>query len=151
MDGQKFEQFFKKTYTIKLEHYRQRARYNQQCSRWVTWTIVIFSMATAILVGLEPFFDWLIIKLLAIVLSIIVSSLTATLKTFNFQEKWDSYNKACNELENEYDLYQANAEGYASADDKEREFIIRVRALINQTTTSMKYATVSTYHPSIQE
>ena len=45
-------------------------------------------MTTAILVGLEPFFDWLIIKLLAIVLAIVVSILTSALKTFNFQEKW---------------------------------------------------------------
>jgi Protein of unknown function (DUF4231) len=151
MEEQKFEKFFKTTYTAKLIHYRQRALYNQRRYQWLTWAIVIFSMMTAILVGLEPFFDWLIIKLLAIVLSIIVSSLTAALKTFNFQEKWAFYNKICNELENEYDLYQANAEGYASTDDKERYFVVRVWALINQTTTLMKNATVSPASSSVQQ
>src|SRR5579859_7645950 len=130
MDKHQFEQFFKTTYTTKLTHYRQRALHNQRRHQWLTWAIVICSMLTAILVGLEPFFDWLIIKLLAIVLSIIVSSLTGALKTFKFEEKWDFYNKICNELENEYALYQANAEGYELTDDKERYFVVRVRALI---------------------
>ncbi len=151
MDEQKFEQFFKTTYTTKLTHYRQRALYNQRRYQWLTWAIVVCSMTTAILVGLEPFFDWLIIKLLAIVLAIIVSSLTTALKTFNFQEKWDFYNKISNELENEHDLYQASAEHYASTDDKERYFVVRVWALINQSTTLMKNATVSPNPSSVQE
>ena len=135
MDKEDFEKFLQDRYYPALQHYYSRAFRNQQIYRWIEWAIIGLSLVTAILVAIEGFFDWLYLKLSAVVTSVIVTSLAAALKTLNSQAKSAFYSKVCNRLENEYDIYKSGSEVYESTDNKESFFVIRVRAILNEAST----------------
>lgn len=61
-----------------------------------------------------------------------VTGLAGALKTFGFQEKATLYSHHLNELDNEWDLYQASADHYAENDDPERYFVTRIRAFLGE-------------------
>jgi hypothetical protein len=148
MDADKFEHFLKERYKRELNHYRQRAHSNQLQYKQLQWSLIILSLISAIAVALEAFFDWLPLRVLAAIITIMVSGLATILKTFSYQEKWAFYCKMCNELENEWDLYQAGTERYKQVDDKEQYFVMRIRALLDQGINTMHNLTLPSSHLS---
>jgi hypothetical protein len=142
MKPDKFNAFLDNTYIPKRNFYYQRARYHQRTYQVLQWLTIGLSLANAILVGLQPFFSSLWLKVLAVVCSITIASLAVILKTFNYQEKWANYNKTFNDLEAEYDIYLANGEKYSEEADKESYFILRVRGILNQANATNPYTTV---------
>jgi hypothetical protein len=142
MDMDKFETFRKERYERELEDYHQRAYSNQQQYKQLQWALVILSIVSAVAVSLEAFFDWLLLKVFAAIIVIVVSGLATVLKTFSYQEKWAFYRKMCHDLENEWDIYQAGAERYEQVEDKEQYFVMRIRALLDQGINTMSNLTL---------
>jgi hypothetical protein len=141
MKSDKFNNFLDKMYFPKKNFYYQRARYHQRTYRNLQWLMIGLSLANAILVGIQPFFSFIGLKVLAVICSILVASLATILKTFNYQEKWAAYNKTLNALEREYDVYQAGGDKYSEEPDKESYFILRVHGILDQANESNPYAT----------
>ena len=146
MDVNKFESFLQERYEPELEHYRKRAILNQRQYKQLEWGMIIFSLASAVAVALEAFFDWVPLKVFAAIIAILVTGLATILKTFNYQEKWAFYRKMCNDLENEWDLYQAEAERYKQEKDKEQYFVMRIRAILDQGVNTMPNLTLPPPH-----
>jgi Protein of unknown function (DUF4231) len=144
----RFNAFLENTYIPKKDFYYQRARYHQRTYQNLQWLTIGLSLANAILVGVQPFFSFIWIKVLAMVCSITVASLAVVLKTFNYQEKWAAYNKTFNDLEKEYDIYLAGGEKYSKEQDKESYFILRVHGILDQANATNPYTTVP---PSISK
>ena len=151
MDKVAFDDFMKRRYYFVVNQYKTRAYYNQRTYRILRWIMIVLSMATAILLGSEQFFDLIPIKLVALITSVIVSGLATALNTFSYQEKWTFYNKMCTDLENEYDIYLANAETYSKADDKDSMFITRVNRIINEGVNTMSTLTIPRSRKSSQK
>lgn len=142
MEKGTFETFMQNRFYPALHHSQERAFRNQRIYKGLQWATIIFSMATAILLGSEQFFDWVPIKLMALFISVVVSGLATALSTFGYQEKWTSYNKTCMELEKEHDTYIANSGDYSKIDDKESLFITRISQIINEGIDNMPMRTV---------
>ncbi len=110
--------------------------------------MIVFSLISAVTVALEAFFNRLPLKVFAAVMTILVSGLATVLKTFSYQEKWALYRKMCNDLENEWDLYEARVGDYEKIDDKEQYFVMRIRALLDQSNTTIYNLTLPPYSTS---
>lgn len=151
MDKEALDDFMKRRYYLVLNQYQERAFHNQRTYKILRWIMIVLSMATAILLGSEQFFDWVPIKLVALITSVIVSGLATALSTFSYQEKWTFYNKMCTDLENEFDIYIANGDTYSKVDDKESMFVTRVNHIINEGVNTMPTLTIPRSRKSTQK
>ncbi len=142
MDKEVFHEFMKSRFYPTLNQYKERAFRNQQAYKGLQWIMIVFSTATAMLLGSEQFFDQVPLKVIALITSIIVSGLATALRTFGYQERWTLYNKMRIELESEFDTYIANGEGYSKAEDKESLFIMRVNSIINEGMNTLPTLTI---------
>ncbi len=132
MEKDAFDRFLRERYHSSLDHFRHRAIYNRRIYNWLQWSIIILSGLNALLIGLQTVFDSIQGKVTALVISVIISILAGAFKTFNFQEKWATYQKLIVNMENEYDLYTASSGIYSQNDNKESLFVTQVRAIITE-------------------
>ena len=132
MEQEKFQRFLEKTFEPTRQQFRRRAFANQRSYRWLLWGMTLCSAVSAIAVGWEAFFDWFPLKVFAGTITILVTLLAGALKTFGFQEKATLYSHHLNELNNEWDLFDATAGDYARADDPRQYFVVRTRAFLGE-------------------
>lgn len=142
MEPEHFQDFLTNRYFPALDHYKKRAFRNQQQYKLLQSLMLILSSITTLAVGLAPFLDFLALKVSALVCSFVVSVIAGLLRSFSYREKWAFYNKMFNDLQNEYDLYSAQANAYSDSDDKERLFVSHIRKLLNEGMSSMAFGTV---------
>lgn len=142
MDQEKFQKFLDETFKPERQHTQKRAIANHRYYNEVLWAITGLSLISALSIGIEAFFDVLGLKIIAAVASILVTTLTGTLKSKGYQEKATRYNRLLNDLSTEWDFYQAHTEQYAKADDPEQFFVARVRLLLNEAASSIPNMTI---------
>jgi SMODS and SLOG-associating 2TM effector domain 1 len=142
MDQDKFQKFLDGTFEPERQHVRKRAIANHRTYNGTLWAIAGLSLISALAIAIEAFLDVLALKIIAAVASIFVTTLTGTLKIRDYQEKANRYTRLLNDLNTEWDFYQAHAEQYAKADDLEQLFVARVRLLLNEAANSIPNMTI---------
>lgn len=142
MDQDKFQKFLDETFKPEHQHTRKRAIANHRYYNGILWAITGLSLISALAIGIEAFFSLLMLKIVAAITSILVTTLTAALKSRGYQEKANRYKRLLNDLNTEWDFYQACAEHYAKADDPEQLFVTRIRFLLNEAAHSIPNMTI---------
>ncbi|GLV56324.1 hypothetical protein KDH_31650 [Dictyobacter sp. S3.2.2.5] len=142
MDLEKFQRFIDETFQPTRQHVQKRAIANHRYYNGILWVITGLSLISAIAIGLESFFDLLTLKIIAAVASILVATLTATLKSMGYQEKANRYARLLNDLNTEWDFYQAHTEQYAKSDNQEQLFVARIRLLMNEAASTIPNMTI---------
>lgn len=144
MGQDKFQKFLDETFEPGRRHIRKRAIANHRYYNGILWAITGLSLISALAIGIEAFFDLLVLKIVAAIASILVTTLTAALKSMGYQEKANRYNRLLNDLNTEWDFHQACTEHYAKTDDPEQLFVTRIRFLLNEATHSIPNMTIPT-------
>lgn len=142
MDKDAFEEFLNRRYHSTLLQYKNRAFRNQQFYKNLQWITICLSVIAAMFIGIEQFYGLIINKISSLITSVVVLGLTMALKTFSYQEKWVLYNKMSIELENEFSMYQFGGGAYSKQADKERFFVSRIIAILNESTVGIQHATI---------
>jgi SMODS and SLOG-associating 2TM effector domain 1 len=142
MDQDKFQKFLDETFEPERQHVRKRAIANHRNYNGILWAIIGLSLVSALAIGIEAFFDVLALKIIAAVASILVTTLTGTLKSMGYQEKANRYTLLLNDLNTDWNFYEAHAEQYAKADDPEQFFVTRVSLLLNEAANSIPNMTI---------
>jgi hypothetical protein len=145
MDQDKFQRFLNETFEPGRQNARKRAIANHRYYNDILWAITGLSLLSALAIGIEAFFDVLALKIIAAVASILVTTLTGTLKSKGYQEKATRYNRLLNDLNTERDFYDARTEQYVKAEDPEQFFVTRVHLLLNEAINSIPNMTIPTY------
>ena len=136
MDQETFSRYLKDRYQDQVQWYDAKARQNQKIYHRFQWALIGLSAVTPALVGLKA--DFLIAGVshqLAIYTSVAVAVLSASLKTFKFQENWINYRTTCETLCKEKYLFEAGLQGYGRGSDREALFVNRVETLISRENT----------------
>ena len=136
MDQEMFSTYLKDRYQDQVQWYDAKASQNQKTYRRFQWALIGLSTVTPALVGLQA--EFVIAGVShspAIYTSVAVAVLTASLKTFKFQENWINYRTTCETLRKERHLFDAGLQGYGGNPDREALFVNRVEALISQENT----------------
>ena len=71
-------------------------------------------------------------EFITVILSVVLASTTAAVKTFKFQENWLNYRTVAEALKKEKHYYNAGAIEYATTENKKQLFVERVEALISR-------------------
>ncbi len=136
MDQEAFSSYLKDRYQDQVQWYDAKASRNQKIYRRCQWALIGLSAVTPALVGLKV--EFVIAGFshsLAIYTSVAVAVLSASLKTFKFQENWINYRTTCETLRKEKYLFEAGLQGYGKSPDREALFVNRVEALISRENT----------------
>ena len=132
MDKETFAKYLKDRYQDQISFYDKSALKNQGQYRWMQGTIIVLAALTPVIVELGRESDWVH---LATVTSAFVAILTASLKTFNYQENWLNYRTTCETLIKEQHFLEAGIGDYRTAEDKESLFVERVESVISRENT----------------
>jgi len=136
MDREIFEKYLNERYYPQIEWYDKKAELNHKWYKILQLGLIILSSLTPVLIAIDfGFPESRILKWIPITSSIIVAILTASLKTFKFQENWINYRTTCETLKKEKYFYEAGIYDYDSTQDKEATFVERVENLISRENT----------------
>ncbi len=142
MDQDEISEILNETFEPERQHTRKRAIANHQYYNGILWAITGLSLLSALAIGIEAFFDVFALKIIAAITSILVTTLTGTLKSKGYQEKATRYNRLLSDLNTEKDYYEAHIEQYVKAEDPEQFFVARVRLLLNEAANSIPNMTI---------
>ena len=127
MDKETFATYLKNRYQDQITYYETSAAKNQTKYKKMQGTIIVLAALTPIVVALPLGDPW---EHLATVTSAVVAILTASLKTFNYQENWLNHRATSENLIKEQHFYEAGIGDYRTAEDKEALFVERVESVI---------------------
>ena len=132
MEKSAFDEYISGRYKAEIDWYDGRANENQSRYRVLQWSLIILSALTPVFIAIdfaEPA-RWL--KWVPLVTSVLVSLISAALKTFKYEENWLNFRTTCETLKKEIHFYRADTGDYERAEDKEAAFVERVEALISR-------------------
>ena len=133
MDQNKFQEYLQKRYYPETKWYNQKSLYNQNRYKTLQVALIVLSALTPILILID--FRVPNPKIIPVATSVLVAILSATLKTFKFEENWLNYRTTCETLTKEIFFYQAKLHEYKDVADPEGMFVERVEALISRENT----------------
>jgi len=131
MEGTEFQAYLDKRYYPQIEWYDMKAIWNQKVYNYLQWGIIILAAITPVFIAISESWG----KAIPIVLSSLVAIVSASLKTFKYQENWIHYRTTCETLRKEIHYYLAKIDEYGDADDPIGRFVKRVEALISRENT----------------
>jgi len=144
MDKSEFQKFMKKfmkeRYENQLEWYETKAKRNKQIYTTLQFILIVSSIVVPIFIVINYIFPtFIVLQLLAIVMSIVVAILISFMKSFNFYENWVRYRTTAENLKKELSFFKAEAGPYVNIKDNEGLFVERVESYISRRHSSVMY------------
>ena len=128
MERDRFEKYLKERYEDQVRWYSSRSSKNKRYYQWFQWTVIVISATVPVLiVSMPDQYKWI-----TVLLSIVLTIATSALRSFKFQEYWVNYRTISETMKKEKYYYDAIANGYSTAEDKEQLFVERVETLISR-------------------
>ncbi len=135
MDQAAFESYVTDRYQDQIRWYDQKAVANQRIYSRLQWPLLVLAAVTPVLIEVDLRELGFPLAHLATATSVVVAVLTASLKTFKYQENWIAYRTTCETLRKEKRYYDARLGEYRQAEDPEALFVERVEDLISRENT----------------
>ncbi len=136
MDKKRFQKYLQERYYIEIKWYDSKSLWNHSVYKWFQGMLIILSTITPVLILLSIMFPvYSILRASPVITAVAVAIITASLKTFKFQENWINYRTICETLKKEIHFYEAKIDVYADNDDNEALFVERVESLISRENT----------------
>jgi uncharacterized protein DUF4231 len=139
MDKTAFDDYLGKRYYEQVKYYSDVSKKNKRLYSKFQWALIIVSTLSTILAALIPAFskdDYLKNFPLHYVLVIttgLVTILTSSLKTFQYQELWVNYRSTLEQLKPEIYYYNFDVGDYGKpGQDKETLFVTRIEQILNK-------------------
>ena len=123
----KVEDYIKDRVQYKINLYGCLARSQKRSYHFFAITIGIFSAAVPVLISFSDTENYL--KILATVLSLLVTILVVVQELYKFREHWRNYSLIEINLRKEEMLFSTTAEHYAKEDGPEKRFKLFVRKI----------------------
>jgi hypothetical protein len=131
MDKEIFKDYVENRYKDQMSYYSKAAGKNQKKYKQFQWVLIIFSALTPILAAFDG--KWMSLQIPVVLISAIVAVLTASLKTFQYQEIWVNYRATDELLKPEIYYYNFSVGPYAEEGiDKETLFVSRVETILDK-------------------
>lgn len=131
MEKECFDSYLENRYKEQVRWYSSKSAQNKRYYHWFQWSVIVISAAVPVMIVRMPHnLQWI-----TVILSIFVTIATSALKSFNFQENWISYRTIAETLKKEKHYYDAGANGYSLAEDREQFFVERVENFISRENT----------------
>lgn len=141
MDKAIFERFLQERFQPALDYYIEKAESYRRAYVHMEWSIIILSGLNAFLVGSQTIFDWPIVRLFALLVSVAISVLAGAFKAFDYQGKWTTYNQLVTDLRDEDLMHMAEGGDYAQVDDKDSLFITKVSFIMKRVSSNVPNTT----------
>jgi hypothetical protein len=139
MDSAAFNDYLENRYNAQLKYYSALSKRNKTLYNKFQWSLIIISTLSTIFAALIPSFakdDHLKnfpLEYLLVVTTGLVSILTSSLKTFQYQELWVNYRSTLEQLKPEIYYYNFGVGDYGkTGQDKESLFVMRVEQILNK-------------------
>jgi hypothetical protein len=131
MNTDEFNKYLNERYEKQLKWYSEKSRYNKKRYEWIQATVVIFSVASPVIINLQNT-QFLQIGTIS---SVLVAALTGLLALFKYQENWFNYRTVAETLKKEKYYYEAKIHEYAVSQEPEKLFVDRVESIISKENT----------------
>ena len=135
MSDEDFKKYLKERYNDQVSWYDRKAGENQKRYRLMQWLIIVLAASTPVLIELKLAGSY---GHIPTVTSAVVAILTASVKTFKYQENWINYRTTCETLRKEQHYYSAGIGEYSrleTEDEGRALFVERVENLISRENT----------------
>ncbi len=131
MEREDFDSYLETRYEDQVRWYSCKSAQNKRYYHGLQWTAIVISAAVPVMIVRMPEdFQWI-----TVFLAILLTITTSALKSFKYQENWLSYRTIAETLRKEKHYYSAAANGYATAENREKVFIERVESIISRENT----------------
>ena len=136
MKQEEFDCYLASRYDDQCQWYSRKATFNKRWYYGFQTAIISLSAATTLTLAVEGYLQgmgWL--RLAALTMTSIVTTLAGLLKVYRFQEQWIDYRDTAETLKKERYLHKAKIGEYGNSDSPDRLFVDRVETLISRQNT----------------
>lgn len=123
-----FDIYLKERYTYQVSWYDNKAVKYKRLYYLFQWLIIIISATLPVLISITSMAN----KNPVIILSVVLSILTTSMKAFKFQENWINYRTITEILKKEKYFFESGIDCYQDESIRNNIFIERVEAVISK-------------------